>query len=81
VKLSQGAKPGHGGVLPAAKITPEIAATRGIPMGVDCISPAVHSSFSTPVGLLEFIEKLRGLSGGKPVGIKLCVGHPWEFFS
>lgn len=80
VKLSQGAKPGHGGVLPAAKITPEIAATRGIPMGVDCISPAVHSSFSTPVGLLEFIEKLRGLSGGKPVGIKLCVGHPWEFF-
>ena len=80
VKLSQGAKPGHGGVLPAAKITPEIAATRGISMGVDCISPAVHSSFSTPKGLLEFIERLRTLSGGKPTGIKLCVGHPWEFF-
>lgn len=80
VKLSQGAKPGHGGVLPAAKITPEISATRGIPMGVDCISPAVHSSFSSPIGLLQFIEKLRTLSGGKPTGIKLCVGHPWEFF-
>ncbi|MFL9922970.1 FMN-binding glutamate synthase family protein [Herbaspirillum lusitanum] len=80
VKLSQGAKPGHGGVLPAAKITPEISATRGIPMGIDCISPAVHSSFSTPIGLLEFIEKLRQLSGGKPVGIKMCIGHPWEFF-
>jgi len=81
VKLSQGAKPGHGGVLPAAKITPEIAATRGIAMGVDCISPAVHSSFSTPLGLLQFIERLRTLSGGKPTGIKLCVGHPWEFFA
>ena len=80
VKLSQGAKPGHGGVLPAAKITPEIAATRGIPMGVACISPATHSSFSTPIGLLQFIEKLRQRSGGKPVGIKMCVGHPWEFF-
>ncbi|WP_050477895.1 FMN-binding glutamate synthase family protein [Herbaspirillum rhizosphaerae] len=80
VKLSQGAKPGHGGVLPAAKITPEISATRGIPMGIDCISPAVHSSFSTPIGLLQFIDKLRTLSGGKPTGIKLCVGHPWEFF-
>ena len=81
LKLSQGAKPGHGGMLPAAKITPEIAATRGIPMGVDCISPAAHSSFSTPIGLLEFIEKLRNLSGGKPTGIKLCIGHPWEFFA
>lgn len=80
VKLSQGAKPGHGGVLPAPKITPEIAATRGIPMGITCISPARHSSFSTPIGLLQFIEKLRMLSGGKPTGIKLCIGHPWEFF-
>ncbi|WP_061541309.1 FMN-binding glutamate synthase family protein [Collimonas fungivorans] len=80
VKLSQGAKPGHGGVLPAAKITPEISATRGVPMGVDCISPATHSSFSNPIGLLEFIQKLRTLSGDKPVGFKLCVGHPWEFF-
>jgi len=64
VKLSQGAKPGHGGVLPSAKITAEIAATRGVPMGQDCISPASHSEFSTPRGLLEFVERLRTLSGG-----------------
>jgi glutamate synthase domain-containing protein 2 len=81
IKLSQGAKPGHGGVLPAAKVTPEIAATRGIPIGVDCISPAAHSAFDTPVGLLEFVDKLRNLSGGKPTGFKLCIGAPWEFFS
>ncbi|MGF6465517.1 MULTISPECIES: FMN-binding glutamate synthase family protein [Paraburkholderia] len=80
VKLSQGAKPGHGGVLPAAKITPEIAETRGVPMGRDCISPATHSEFSTPRELLEFVERLRTLSGGKPTGFKLCIGHPWEFF-
>ena len=80
VKLSQGAKPGHGGVLPAAKITPEIAETRGVPMGRDCISPATHSEFSTPRGLLEFVDRLRTLSGGKPTGFKLCIGHPWEFF-
>ncbi len=80
IKLSQGAKPGHGGVLPAAKITPEIAETRGVPMGKDCISPATHSEFSTPRGLLEFVERLRTLSGGKPTGFKLCIGHPWEFF-
>jgi len=80
VKLSQGAKPGHGGVLPAAKVSAEIAATRGVPEGVDCISPAKHSAFSTPVGLLEFVAKLRELSGGKPVGFKLAIGHPWEWF-
>jgi len=80
VKLSQGAKPGHGGVLPSAKITAEIAQTRGVPMGQDCISPATHSEFSTPRGLLEFVERLRTLSGGKPTGFKLCIGHPWEFF-
>ncbi|CAG4889539.1 FMN-binding glutamate synthase family protein [Paraburkholderia gardini] len=80
IKLSQGAKPGHGGVLPAAKITPEIAETRGVPMGRDCVSPATHSEFSTPRGLLEFVERLRTLSGGKPTGFKLCIGHPWEFF-
>lgn len=80
IKLSQGAKPGHGGVLPSAKITAEIAATRGVPMGQDCISPASHSEFSTPRGLLEFVERLRTLSGGKPTGFKLCIGHPWEFF-
>jgi glutamate synthase domain-containing protein 2 len=81
IKLSQGAKPGHGGILPAAKITQEISITRGVPMGTDCVSPAVHPSFSTPLGLIHFVEKLRNLAGGKPVGIKLCIGHPWEFFA
>ena len=80
VKLSQGAKPGHGGVLPGAKVTPEISAARGVPIGVDCISPAKHSAFSTPVELLQFVERLRKLSGGKPTGFKLCIGHPWEWF-
>jgi glutamate synthase domain-containing protein 2 len=79
VKLSQGAKPGHGGVLPKAKITPEIAAIRGVPMDRDCVSPASHSAFSTPAELLQFLDRLRGLSGGKPLGFKLCIGHPWEF--
>ena len=79
VKLSQGAKPGHGGVLPRAKITPEIAAIRGVPMDRDCVSPACHSAFSSPEGLLQFLDRLRTLSGGKPVGFKLCIGHPWEF--
>lgn len=79
IKLSQGAKPGHGGVLPAAKVTPEIAATRGVPLGADCISPSRHSAFSTPIELMHFISDLRSLSGGKPVGFKLCVGLPWEF--
>ncbi len=81
LKLSQGAKPGHGGILLAAKVTESIAEARGIPMGVDCISPSHHSAFSTPIELLEFIAQLRDLSDGKPVGIKLCVGHPWEFFA
>ncbi len=81
LKLSQGAKPGHGGVLPAAKITPEIAAIRGVPMGEDCVSPSRHSAFSTPVELLEFVAKMRELSGGKPAGFKLCIGHPWEFLA
>ncbi|MDF1486110.1 FMN-binding glutamate synthase family protein [Ramlibacter sp. H39-3-26] len=81
LKLSQGAKPGHGGVLPGAKVTPEIAAARGVPVGVDCISPAAHSAFDTPVGMMHFIERLRSLSGGKPTGIKLCIGHPWEWFA
>jgi len=81
LKLSQGAKPGHGGILPGAKVTPEIAATRGVPVGVDCVSPALHSVFDTPIGLLEFLELLRERSGGKPVGFKLCVGHAWEFMS
>ena len=81
VKLSQGAKPGHGGVLPAAKVSEEIAAARGVPMGQDCVSPARHSSFSTPVEFVYFLAELRRLSGGKPVGFKLCVGHPWEFLA
>jgi glutamate synthase domain-containing protein 2 len=80
VKLSQGAKPGHGGVLPGAKVTPEIAEARGVPVGVDCNSPARHSAFSTPLGLLEFIAELRELSGGKPTGFKFAIGHPWEWF-
>ena len=79
IKLSQGAKPGHGGMLPAAKITPEIAEARDVPMGVDCISPASHSAFSTPLELCHFIKELRDLSGGKPVGFKLCIGHRREF--
>jgi glutamate synthase domain-containing protein 2 len=79
IKLSQGAKPGHGGVLPTAKVTEEIARIRGVPMGVDCVSPASHSAFSTPLELMMFIGKLRALSGGKPVGIKLCLGQPVEF--
>jgi glutamate synthase domain-containing protein 2 len=81
IKLSQGAKPGHGGVLPGAKVTPEIAATRGVPLGRDCISPARHSAFSTPLELIAFITRLRDLSGGKPVGFKFCVGLPWEFMA
>lgn len=81
VKVSQGAKPGHGGVLPGAKVTAEIAAARGIPQGVDCISPPCHSAFSTPVEMMQFIARLRDLSGGKPTGFKLCIGHPVEFMA
>jgi glutamate synthase domain-containing protein 2 len=81
LKLSQGAKPGHGGVLPAAKVSEEISLIRGVPLGVDCVSPARHSAFSTPVGLLEFIARMRDLSGGKPTGFKLCIGHQWEFMA
>lgn len=81
LKLSQGAKPGHGGILPKAKITPEIAKIRNVPMDRDCNSPPSHTAFdaSDPVAMLHFIDRLRELSGGKPVGIKLCVGKPEEF--
>lgn len=79
LKISQGAKPGKGGILPGEKVTPEIALTRGIPVGRDCISPPGHSAFSTPLELVHFIVRLRELSGSKPVGFKLCVGQPWEF--
>ena len=81
IKLSQGAKPGHGGILPGAKVTREIALARGVPEGIDCNSPPRHSAFSTPAGLLEFVQRLRELSGGKPVGFKLAIGHPWEWFA
>lgn len=81
IKISQGAKPGHGGMLPGAKVTREIAAARGIPVGQDCVSPSAHSAFSTPIELMHFIARLRELSGGKPVGFKLCIGHIWEWFA
>ena len=81
LKLSQGAKPGHGGVLPGTKVTAEIAQARGVPIGQACISPARHSAFDTPLEMLQFIERLRQLSGGKPTGFKLCIGHPWEWFA
>jgi glutamate synthase domain-containing protein 2 len=81
IKLSQGAKPGHGGILPGAKVTSEIAAARGVAEGVDCNSPARHGAFSTPIEMMQFIGQLRALSGGKPVGFKLCIGHPWEFMA
>lgn len=79
LKLSQGAKPGHGGVLPASKISHEIAEARHIPMGQDCVSPASHPEFSTPIEMMQFIQKMRDNASGKPVGFKLCVGHRREF--
>jgi glutamate synthase domain-containing protein 2 len=79
VKLSQGAKPGHGGVLPKAKISAEIAETRGVGRDRDCVSPAAHRAFSTPTELMAFIVRLRELSGGKPVGLKMAIGHRYEF--
>lgn len=81
IKLSQGAKPGHGGVLPGAKVTPEIAKARQIQVGQECVSPPAHPEFDSPVGLMEFVARLRELSDGKPVGLKLCVGHPWELLA
>jgi len=81
IKLSQGAKPGLGGVMPAAKVTAEIAGIRGVPEGVKCVSPPYHSAFSTPAELLVFVDDLRRLSGGKPTGFKLCIGRPSEFLS
>ena len=81
IKLSQGAKPAHGGILPKEKLTPEIAEIRGVPMGHDVISPPAHSAFSTPIELLEYVARLRELSGGKPVGFKLCIGFQTDFFA
>jgi len=81
IKLSQGAKPGHGGILPAAKLTAEIAAIRHVPMGEDVVSPPSHSAFNTPTELLEFIHQLRQLADGKPIGFKLCIGKRSEFLA
>lgn len=81
IKLSQGAKPGHGGILPAVKNTKEIAAIRHVEPGTRVDSPPTHSAFTTPLGLLEFVARLRELSGGKPVGFKLAVGRKSEFVS
>jgi glutamate synthase domain-containing protein 2 len=81
LKVSQGAKPGHGGVLPAAKVSEEISRIRGVSMDEDCISPATHRAFSTPLEMMAFIGEMRRLSGGKPTGFKLCIGHPWEFLA
>jgi glutamate synthase domain-containing protein 2 len=81
IKISQGAKPSHGAILPGAKVTEEIAEARGVPVGEDVDSPPAHSAFSTPLELCEFIQTLRTLSGGKPVGFKLCIGNRAEFLS
>ena len=81
LKMSQGAKPGHGGILPGPKVTAEIAAARGVPAGQDCVSPSSHSAFPTPVEMMYFIARLRRLPGGKPTGFKFCLGHPWEWFA
>ncbi|WP_334130465.1 FMN-binding glutamate synthase family protein [Sneathiella sp.] len=81
LKLSQGAKPAHGGVLLGVKVDEEVASIRGVPIGKDVLSPPAHSAFSTPEGLLEFVARLRELSGGKPVGFKLCIGRRSEFMS
>lgn len=78
IKLSQGAKPGHGGILPAIKNTPEIAEARGVPVATMVVSPPGHSTFSTPVEMMHFIAELRKLSGGKPIGFKFCVGRESE---
>lgn len=79
LKLSQGAKPGHGGILPAAKNTPEIAAIRKIKPGIEVDSPPFHRAFNTPEGLLQLLANMRELSGGRPVGFKLCIGNKHEF--
>ena len=81
IKLSQGAKPGHGGMLPAKKVTAEVARIRLVPEGKDVLSPPAHSAFNTPIGLLDFVKRLRDLSGGKPVGFKLCIGRKSEFYA
>lgn len=79
LKLSQGAKPGHGGILPASKNTAEIAAIRQVTAGTTIHSPASHSAFNSPEGMVQFLQLLRELSEGKPVGFKICIGDKQEF--
>ena len=81
IKFSQGAKPGHGGILPKEKVTDEIAAIRLVAKGNDIISPPTHSAFTNPKELMEFVKVLRKGSGGKPIGIKICIGNKTEFIS
>ncbi|NCX93353.1 MAG: FMN-binding glutamate synthase family protein [Gammaproteobacteria bacterium] len=81
LKISQGAKPSHGGILPAAKLTQEIARIRKVPMGKDVLSPPAHAEFDTPEGMMKFIQRLRDLSEGRPVGFKICIGRRSEFLS
>lgn len=81
VKLSQGAKPSHGGILPGKKVTLEIAQARGVVVGETVLSPPAHSAFRTPRALVQFVSELRELSGGRPVGFKLCIGNPVEFMA
>ena len=81
IKISQGAKPGLGGLLPGAKVNAEVAEARGVPIGQTIVSPPAHTAFSTPLELIDFLDQLRELSGGKPVGFKLCVGSKREFLA
>ncbi len=81
IKMSQGAKPGHGGILPGAKVTEEIAEARLVEVGKTVFSPTYHQAFSTPLEMCAFIAQLRELSGGKPVGFKICIGEPREFMA
>jgi len=81
IKISQGAKPSHGGVLPGVKVTPEIAKIRTVEVGKTVESPACHPEFNTPIELLKFVQRLRHLCGGKPVGFKLCLGRKREFLA
>ena len=81
IKFSQGAKPGHGGILPKEKVTDEIANIRLVSKGQDILSPPTHSAFSTPLELMDFVKLLRNGSSGKPIGIKICIGNKSEFLS
>lgn len=81
IKFSQGAKPGHGGILPKEKVNDEIAEIRLVTKGHDIVSPPTHSAFTTPLELMDFVKILREKSGGKPIGIKICIGNKSEFIA